>query len=186
MQFHDAAAWMVWGTWGALVVYLTVAAFGVKRDSETHLGQSFMLLGAMILAFVLPQLPLFAFVNYATTNPVLLVVGLVLDLGGSAFLVWGRQALGRNWSQTVAEKEGHELVTWGPLAIVRNPMYTGGLAAGLGAVIVVGGAWVFMSLLLGVLFVTRVFAEDALLARQFPEAYPVYRARTKALIPFVW
>jgi hypothetical protein len=41
-------------------------------------------------------------------------------------------------------------------------------------------------LLLGAIFVWRVGAEDELMAQQFPNEYPDYKKRTKALIPFVW
>jgi len=41
-------------------------------------------------------------------------------------------------------------------------------------------------LVLTPLFLWRVSAEDALMTRQFPRAFAEYKARTYALIPFVW
>ncbi len=178
-------AWAVYALWGAVVIYLTVAAIGVKREPETHLGQSFALMFALIAAWVLPRLPAFDVVNF-TPPPALAAIGLVLAVVGSAFLVWGRAYLGTNWSQTVAAKEDHELVTTGPYAVVRNPMYAGGLLAALGSAIAVGGPFVYLLVILGGLFLWRVRAEDALMARQFPDAYPAYRRRTKALVPLVY
>ena len=102
-----------------------------------------------------------------------------------AFLVWARQHLGRNWSQTVSTKEGQELVTSGPYRYVRHPMYTGGLIACIGSAIVAGGAWIFLLVILGAIFLWRVGAEDRLMAQQFPTEYPDYKKQTKALIPFV-
>ncbi len=102
------------------------------------------------------------------------------------FLVWARQHLGRNWSQTVAVKKDHELVTSGPYRYVRHPMYSGGLLACIGSAIVCGGPWIFLLVILGSLFFWRMGAEDKLLAKQFPDEYPDYKKRTKALIPFVW
>jgi protein-S-isoprenylcysteine O-methyltransferase Ste14 len=83
-------------------------------------------------------------------------------------------------------KEGHGLVTSGPYRYVRHPMYTGGFIACLGSAIVCGGAFVFLLVILGSLFLWRVSAEDKLMAQQFPTEYPDYKKRTKALIPFVW
>lgn len=103
-----------------------------------------------------------------------------------ALLVWARQALGRNWSQTVSAKQEHELVRSGPYSRLRHPMYTGGLLACIGSVIVVGGPFVFLLILLGAIFIWRVDAEDRLLARQFPDEFPDYARRTNALIPFLW
>ena len=65
-------------------------------------------------------------------------------------------------------------------------MYSGGLLACIGSAIVVGGPFVFLLILLTPLFLWRVGAEDTLMAKQFPNEYPDYLKRTKALIPFVW
>src|SRR5690349_6448149 len=78
--------------------------------------------------------------------------------------VWARLALGTNWSGIGTVQRGHELVPWGPYAVIRHPIYAGLLAAVL----------------------IRVSDEDALMAEEFPAAHRAYRARTKALIPFVW
>ena len=40
--------------------------------------------------------------------------------------------------------------------------------------------------LLGAIFLWRVGAEDKLMEQQFPNEYPDYKKRTKAVIPFVW
>jgi protein-S-isoprenylcysteine O-methyltransferase Ste14 len=148
--------------------------------------QSFGLLFAIIGAFLLPYLPIFHFVNFAPVNPVLSSIGLVLNVAGMALFVWARQRLGRNWSQTVSAKEGHELVTTGPYRYIRHPMYAGGFIACLGSVIVAGGAFVFLLVFLGAIFLWRVGAEDKLMEQQFPNEYPDYKKRTKAVIPFVW
>jgi protein-S-isoprenylcysteine O-methyltransferase Ste14 len=37
----------------------------------------------------------------------------------------------------------------------------------------------------GIVFLWRVRVEERLLLQQFPRDYPAYRARTKALIPFI-
>jgi protein-S-isoprenylcysteine O-methyltransferase Ste14 len=181
-----AFIWLVYAAWILLIVYLTISAIGAKRDTEPHLLQSFGLMFAMLAAFLLPHLPIFEFVNFAPVNAVLSSIGVIIVVAGMAFLVWARQSLGGNWSQTVSAKQAHELVTSGPYRYVRHPMYTGGLAACVGSVIVAGGAFVFLLVLLAPIFLWRVGAEDRLLARQFPDEFPDYARRTRALIPFVW
>ncbi len=106
--------WLIYAFWLILIAYLIVSARGAKPDTQGHLLQSFGLLFAIIAAFLLPYLPIFHFVNFAPVNPVLSSIGLILIVAGITFLVWARQRLGRNWSQTVSVKEGHELVTSGP------------------------------------------------------------------------
>jgi protein-S-isoprenylcysteine O-methyltransferase Ste14 len=177
---------IIYALWFALVIYLTVSAAGVKQETKGHLGQSLALMFAIIVAFLLPHLAIFRFVNFAPVDPVLSCIGVILCVAGMLLLVWGRQYLGRNWSQTVAVKIEHELVTTGPYRYVRHPMYSGGFLACIGSAVVAGGAWIFLLVILGTLFLWRVRAEDKLLAQQFPTEYPDYKKRTKALIPFVW
>ncbi len=167
-------------------MYLTVTAVGVKRDTETHLSQKFGISFAIIAAFMLPHLRIFRFVKFAPVNPVLSSFGVIVCAAGMAVLVRARQHLGRNWSQTVTTKVGHELVTSGPYRYVRHPMYAGGFLACLGSAIVCGGAFVFLLVILGAIFLRRVGAEDRLMEQQFPNEYPEYKKRTKAVIPFVW
>jgi protein-S-isoprenylcysteine O-methyltransferase Ste14 len=170
---------IIYALWFVLVIYLTVSAVGVKRDTKGHLGQSFALMFAIIVAFWLPHLRIFRFVNYAPVNPVLSCIGLILCVAGMLLLVWGRQYLGRNWSQTVAVKIEHELVTTGPYRYVRHLMSAGGLLACIGSAIVAGGVWIFLLVILGALFLWRVVAEDKLLAQQFPNEFHGYKKQTK-------
>lgn len=178
--------WFIYAAWLLLIVYLTVSAIGVKRDTEQHMPQRLALMVAMIVAFLLPHVTIFGFVNFAPVNAVLGSIGVMVTVAGMAFLIWARQSLGSNWSQIVSAKQGHELVTSGPYGYVRHPMYTGGMIACIGSAVVVGGGFVFLLILLGFIFLWRVGAEDRLLARQFPDDFPDYAHRTKALIPFVW
>jgi len=178
--------WFVAALWIALVLYLTITAFQVRKGDSGHMGQRFLLLFAIIAAFVLPRLKVFHFVNFAPVKLPLSLIGTLLSVAGMAFLVWGRIHLGKNWSQIVTIKENHKLVTSGPYRYVRHPMYGGGIVACFGSAIVIGGPFVFLLLILGMLFLERVRAEDELLAHHFPDEYPEYHKRTKALIPFVW
>jgi protein-S-isoprenylcysteine O-methyltransferase Ste14 len=179
-------SWVVYGGWALLVLYLVVTATRAKRDAEPDLGQSFGLLYALLLAFALPHVPLFSFVNYAPVTTVLSIVGLAVFFVGTAFFVAARQALGRNWSQTVSMKEEQELVTTGPYHLVRHPMYAGGIVMSVGAAIVVGGAFVCMLFTLLPIFLWRIGAEDRLMSQEFPTQYSSYMQHTRALIPFVW
>ncbi|TIV74028.1 MAG: isoprenylcysteine carboxylmethyltransferase family protein, partial [Mesorhizobium sp.] len=153
-----AFIWFIYAAWVMLIIFLTVQAIGVKRDTEPHLLQSFGLMFAIIAAFLLPRLPIFDFVNFAPVGTVLGGIGAAITVAGMALLVWARQALGRNWSQTVSAKQEHELVRSGPYGRLRHPMYTGGLLACIGSVIVVGGPFVFLLILLGAIFIWRVGA----------------------------
>ena len=84
-------------------------------------------------------------------------------------------------------KKDHELIQRGPYRLVRHPIYTGLLLAVFGSCLAEGGVgnlWVVG--MVAVLLIVKLKAEEALLARQFPEAYLQYRRRVKALIPFLY
>jgi protein-S-isoprenylcysteine O-methyltransferase Ste14 len=113
-------------------------------------------------------------------------VGLSLTAGGLLFTVWARLHLGRNWSGTVTIKQGHELITSGPYAFVRHPIYTGLLLALLGSAIARGdwqGVLAF-ALAAGALW-HKLRLEERWMRDQFGDAYDAYAQRVKALVPFV-
>jgi len=111
-------------------------------------------------------------------------IGVLAYAIGGALRLWPVFVLGRRFSGLVAIQPGHELVTTGIYAHIRNPSYLG-LLIGL-----IGWALAFRSIV-GLLLaaatipplVARMRAEEALLASHFGEAYEVYRARTARLVP---
>jgi len=111
----------------------------------------------------------------------------ILCICGIAFAIWARRHLGSNWSSHPALKEGHELVISGPYRIVRHPIYTGMLTAALGSVMDTHKAiWLYFTVVMTATFVYRIHVEEAIMVRTFPDSYPDYKARTSALIPFIW
>ena len=116
-------------------------------------------------------------------------LGIVTDcifIAGVAFTVWARITLGRNWSPEVAFKQDQELIESGPYAIVRHPIYTGLLVMALGTVMNYGqasGFVLFALLCVGVWLKSR--QEEKLMTDHFPDAYPDYKHRVRALVPFV-
>jgi protein-S-isoprenylcysteine O-methyltransferase Ste14 len=115
------------------------------------------------------------------------LAGATICAAGVALAIWARWILGRNWSGIPALKEQHELVTRGPYHMVRHPIYAGFLAGLLGSAITVGLVRCFCGFaILFVAFAFRVRFEEALMMKQFPDQYPAYRRRVRALIPYVF
>ena len=113
-------------------------------------------------------------------------LGVLLTAGGMLFSVWARLHLGRNWSGTVTIKQGHELITSGPYAVVRHPIYTGLLLAFLGSAVALG-EWrgvIAFALAAGALWL-KLRLEERWMRQQFGDAYSAYAARVAALVPFV-
>jgi len=99
--------------------------------------------------------------------------------------VWAKARLGRWYSGTFGVKEGHVLVTDGPYAITRHPMYTGLLLMLLGAALAWNSA---LTLLLAALYTLPLFFhtvyEESMFERHFGEAYRAYELRVPRLVPF--
>jgi protein-S-isoprenylcysteine O-methyltransferase Ste14 len=117
----------------------------------------------------------------------LLAGGLGLYLAGMALAVAGRLALGSSYrpSSTLGATlaPNHRLVTSGPFAIVRHPMYLGLALAALGA-LALYRTWSTMLFVLQVpVLVVRAHREEELLARTFGEAWEQYAARVPAWLP---
>lgn len=111
---------------------------------------------------------------------VALLIGTCIGMFLSAAL-----AMGRNWSLAARTRSDHDLVTWGPFAKIRHPIYTGLLAMLLAVMLALGHWW---GLLVGLpLFAIgtwiRVREEERLLHARFGRHYEAYAARVKRFVP---
>jgi protein-S-isoprenylcysteine O-methyltransferase Ste14 len=113
-------------------------------------------------------------------------IGLVLFALGLAFAIWARLHIGRNWGTPMSKKDDPELVTSGPYQLVRHPIYSGILLAGVGTAVALSWLWLIAMVLAGVYFVYSATVEERNLTEQFPDTYPMYRRSTKMLVPFIF
>jgi protein-S-isoprenylcysteine O-methyltransferase Ste14 len=113
-------------------------------------------------------------------------LGVVLCLVGFGFAVWARVHIGRNWGMPMSLREGHELVTSGPYAYVRHPIYSGLMLAMIGSAFTASLLWLLGLPLYFAYFLFSARSEEKTMRAQFPDAYPAYRRHTKMLIPFVF
>lgn len=82
------------------------------------------------------------------------------------------------------ERPPERLVTTGPYALTRNPMYLGHIIFMLGTVLTLGSWAGALALLLRALwFHRRVRGDEERLARLFGEEYERYRARVNRWLP---
>ena len=116
-----------------------------------------------------------------------LVAGSLLYFPGLAIMLWGRLTLGRmhnvSTSRAVQLFADHELVTSGPFAHVRHPMYVGGIMAELGALLLYR-TWTTLLIALDIPnLVMRSRREEEALAAEFGEAWTDYAARVPGWLP---
>jgi protein-S-isoprenylcysteine O-methyltransferase Ste14 len=112
--------------------------------------------------------------------------GLALMAGGELIRLAAVRSAGK--STRTRRVGARQLVTWGPYAHIRNPLYLGNLLIWIGAVLFAGGR--FMPWLLGTVFVLFlvqyaliIALEEATLAELFGEAYTAYRQSVPRVIP---
>jgi protein-S-isoprenylcysteine O-methyltransferase Ste14 len=111
------------------------------------------------------------------------LASLVLIIGGTVFAICAGLVLGRSISIL---PEARRLVTWGPYALVRHPLYLGEIVAILGVALQYLSVWALLLVgLVCVLQIQRMKYEEQVLAQVFPE-YGNYMARTARLVPGVY
>lgn len=88
---------------------------------------------------------------------------------------------------TIEVGAGQTVISTGPYALVRHPMYSGAGVMFLGIPLALGSAWgLWASLVVGLVLVGRILDEEALLVRELP-GYDAYRRQTRyRLIPRIW
>jgi protein-S-isoprenylcysteine O-methyltransferase Ste14 len=177
--------WIVFGSFWVL------AAFVQKRNARRQTVGSRLIQVSIILLVLMPFFVEGRQVGvlYGHLYPNVLVVeyfGILLMLLGLGFAVWARFVLGRNWSGMVTVKEDHTLITRGPYAWVRHPIYTGILLALLGTAVTLGTVLNFMEVpVVAFAFWLKLRTEEKFMLETFGEQYTAYGRRVKALIPYV-
>jgi len=171
--------------WAAFWLYWLVAAFSMKRGRVPWSRELRIRAVIVVLAIVLVRLGAFRG-HGLNTDPWRAAIGLILFALGLGFAISARIHLGRNWGTPMTQKNEPELVTSGPYHLVRHPIYSGILVAGVGTALALNWLWLAAVLLAGIYFVYSATVEERYLTEQFPESYPVYRSSTKMLVPFVF
>jgi protein-S-isoprenylcysteine O-methyltransferase Ste14 len=185
-------SWLIITLWLVLIVYWAISAASAKRSIGTRAWWKESALRLIVVALILIALhfpvlrhALLAAHAYAASSMLMGIIGVALCAIGVGLAILARVHLGRNWGMPMSRKENPELVTTGPYAFVRHPIYTGMLLAILGTAIGASVFWLLPLTLFGAYFIYSARCEEKLMIEQFPEQYPAYMKRTKMLLPFV-
>jgi protein-S-isoprenylcysteine O-methyltransferase Ste14 len=120
---------------------------------------------------------------------VLLLAGALLFFGGLVLYLWGLRSLGRMFGPSsgfgVRLHASHRLVTAGPYAHVRHPMYLAAIGVGIGSLFLyrTWTALCFAVIMLGL--VVRARREEKVLADEFGLEWKAYAARVPAWFPWL-
>jgi protein-S-isoprenylcysteine O-methyltransferase Ste14 len=95
--------------------------------------------------------------------------------------------LGRRFSGLVAIQPGHRLVTDGLYGIIRHPSYLGLFVLALGwGLAFRASVGLIIAVMMLVVLIARIEAEERLLGDTFGAEYDAYRSRTWRLVPYVY
>jgi protein-S-isoprenylcysteine O-methyltransferase Ste14 len=181
MKTYDlviSACWIVF-----LTVWAIAALFGGRSRRYAPAGSLLRLL--MLVAIVIALRSGGLGVGAGLRLPrAVAATGAVLAVLGLAFAIWARLALGRSWGMPMTVRERPELVTSGPYAYVRHPIYTSVLAMMIGTSLVYPVVGIATAIML-LYFIYSARREERDLEELFPHDYPRYKQRSKMLVPFV-
>jgi protein-S-isoprenylcysteine O-methyltransferase Ste14 len=142
-------------------------------------------LGAIPFAYVATGFPASADQAF---SPLRAWLGAALFAGALALFHATHRALGRNWSVTLAVRDGHELVTRGVYRHLRHPMYAAFWLWAIAQALLLQN-WVAGPAGLvgfGTLYAFRIGREEALMRLTFGSAWDAYAARTRRVVPHLY
>jgi protein-S-isoprenylcysteine O-methyltransferase Ste14 len=196
-QIDATIRWM-----GGLLAYATLGLilYGIWRGTQRQAGHTTGINGNWLSSpwFYLASTLLFFGVCYfgwiplqltvsSQTRAWMLALGSLLYFPGMLFALWGRLALGRNYFVSTGFGaqlfEGHQLVTSGPFAIVRNPMYAGFIVAAIGALLIYFTWTALIFACFAPMTSVRARREEAALTAKFGEQWREYCQRVPAFFP---
>lgn len=174
-----------------LVVLAVVADFRAyhRRSDVVASRRSLVETGSMtaffLVYYLVIRLRLLELVPPGWWRTASIVAGLLLMVAGAVMNVLGRWYLKSNWANQIKIYRDHWLVTTGPFALVRHPLYASLIW------MLVGGAFVYANLAGFVLTIAmfvpmmylRARQEERMLMATFGEQYSEYRRVTGLFAP---
>ncbi|MFZ0534677.1 MAG: isoprenylcysteine carboxylmethyltransferase family protein [Anaerolineales bacterium] len=111
-------------------------------------------------------------------------IGFALGLASLGFWSWTQVALGKEWSPQLQLRKEHHLVTTGPYARIRHPLYTAMFGYGTSLALVTAN-WFFIVFAIAIIagLCTRVPKEEEMMIKGFGEEYKAYMQRTGRFFP---
>jgi protein-S-isoprenylcysteine O-methyltransferase Ste14 len=183
-EFGLAAFGIVWTILlAAALIGQVVWRHGARRR-EAGFGVDFLVFVPFILVFALASLP--PHLGRYQGNAVTLAAGAVVAGSGLALYLVSHLYLRGNWSISAAVVEGQELITSGPYARVRHPMYASMVLITLGSGLLIDNYYMLLAtILVAAVYYVRARREEELLGEEFPQ-YADYVRQTRMFLPGVF
>ena len=112
------------------------------------------------------------------------VLGVILGTISILCVLWVHRTLAGSFSATLEVYEDHQLVTSGPFARVRHPLYSAHTLFNAGMVLISANWILLLFLIIGIPFTYwRLSKEETMLIERFGDQYREYIKRTGRLFP---
>lgn len=204
-----AGTWRWWEAWvliGLWTVYGLVMMIYLLRNDPALLAERLKLVplqkeqkvwdkALMLLFFIagigLYLLPGFDVMRYEWSDPLPLwvrITAMLVHVPCLVLLVWiMRENTYLSQVVKIDKERGHKVITSGPYALVRHPMYTVTIILLFAVPLALGSRFsLIISLFLTVLLIVRTYLEDRTLHAEL-DGYPEYAKQTTyRLIPGLW
>jgi protein-S-isoprenylcysteine O-methyltransferase Ste14 len=160
---------------------------GVFKDKpKSYLQTLPLVLSTIALVLLIVSLFQIGTLEYKTENQTLRVIGLAFYIVFSWLQIWSTKTLGDNFSQDIAIKKDHHLITNGPFKFIRHPQYLSQFLMDL------GGAAATLSFILAPLALIqipflfmRASMEDKLIEKHFGENFRAYKKKSGMFFPYI-
>lgn len=109
----------------------------------------------------------------------ILYTGIVIFCAGVLLNIWARSVMGKNWGPPGRHDRHRQkkLVTNGPFAYTRNPIYMGTFLLLLGLSFLLQSSLFFLIVLHPLYFIGEIKKEEYLLMKNFGKEYEDYKKR---------
>jgi len=114
-------------------------------------------------------------------------VGFIVGLLGVAIAGWAQITIGRQWSAQLQLTEGHQLVTSGPYAYIRHPIYAALVAVSIAFALVTANClFIGFGILSIAVSIDRIPREEKMMLEGVP-GYADYAAKVRfRVLPGIW
>lgn len=189
-----AAFWVLLGGLWTMRVYFTRLVRGespsLDRRAIEREGQGLFVGRMLVLIFFMAILVLYAYdslwlraLSFSLPDS-LRWMGLALGIVSFGLWTWTQAVLGKGWSPHLQVRTQQRLVTGGPYAWIRHPMYTSMFGVGI-ALALLAANWCFVLFAVAMTagFVFRTPREERMMLEAFGEEYRVYMQGTSRFFP---
>jgi protein-S-isoprenylcysteine O-methyltransferase Ste14 len=124
--------------------------------------------------------------NYEQKYLTLRIIALIVYLIFSWIQIWSFKTLGEYYSQEIAIRKEHKIISAGPYKIVRHPQYLSQIFVDLAGAIATLSFVLFPLALIQIPFlILRAKEEEKLFLKYFPEEFRTYKEKSGFMLPFI-